>query len=279
MNSVKLNKKHLFSIFVVLVLLVALNINTFASSYSSVVVDFTKQNFLAYSNGNTVSGVSALSKSNDIIGHYCDYVFPFGIHNSYMVVSGSPDLYLYLDTQYEYEFYSFCPTDYSLNLNFAFSNDDNVSIKGLTLVDGTFKGGQYNLHKGVFNIDKIDDVTKYAFVFSILTHEDSLIDYFCVSDLKVNAIGPLYGEPIITPDTDDLDNTLDDYENVMDELPSINGDELDSLLNFDFSSFTDGLVFVREMFNHTMSVFGFNAVLAFALTIGLATYIIGRKVG
>lgn len=279
MNFVKLNKKHLFSILITLVLLFSLNLNTFASSYSSVIVDFTKQNFLAYSNGSAVSGVSVSSKSNDSIGHYCNYQFPFGVHNSYMVVSGSPDLYLYLDTQYEFEFYTICPTDYSFNLNFAFSNDDNVVVEGLTLVDDTFKGGQYNLHKGVFNIDKIEDVTKYAFIFSIVTNEDSLVDFFSVSDLKINAIGPLYGEPIITPDTDNLENTLDDYENVMNELPSINGDELDSLMNFDFSSFTDGLAFVRDMFNRTMSVFGFNAVLVFALTIGLATYIVGRKVG
>lgn len=279
MNSIKLNKKHLFSILITLVLLFSLNLNTFASGYSSAVVDFTKQNFIAFSNGKEVSGVSASSKNREDIGHYCQYKFPLGIYNSYMVVSGSPDLYLYLDTQYEFEFYTFCPTDYTLNLNFSFTNNENVSVKGLTLVDGEFKGGQYNLHKGIFNIDKIDDVTKYAFIFSFVTYDDSLIDFFCISDLKVNAIGPLYGEPIITPNTDDLENTLDDYENVMNELPSINGDELDSLMNFDFSSFTDGLAFVRDMFNRTMSVFGFNAVLVFALTIGLATYIVGRKVG
>lgn len=85
--------------------------------------------------------------------------------------------------------------------------------------------------------------------------------------------------PIVTPSLDEFNGMVDDYYNTMDSLPTVDNGELKDLMDFDFDSFTDGMEFVRKMFNDTMTIFGFNSVLVFALTIGLATYFIGRKVG
>lgn len=293
MNSVKLNKKHLFSILITFVLLFSLNLNTFASSglYS-----FYDYDFVAYANinGNSTNVTSHVKKNiptftADNGRSVTRYTFDMStVTASYMSINTGVQMDLYTVTEYEYNFqFRLSETDHSAYVNITLFIDDSADT-GDTIVQlfnsSNVSANDWVTVSGKFKTPDIVGSAQYVVLVQIGDEDgggshlvySNIID---ISDFYINPVGPLYGKPIETPDTEDLENTLDDYENVMNELPSIDGDELDRLLNFNFSSFTDSMEFVRAMFNHTMSVFGFNSVLAFALAIGLATYILGRKVG
>lgn len=293
MNSVKLNKKHLFSILITLVLLFSLNLNTFASSglYS-----FYDYDFVAYAtlNGTATNVTTRVTKrvanfTADNGRAVTRYTFDItSATASYMSINTGVQMDLYTATEYEYNFqFRLSESEHTAYVNITLFIDDSADTGDIIVQlfnNSNVSANDWVTVSGKFKTPDIVGSAQYVVLVQIGDEDgggshliySNLID---LSDFYINPVGPLYGKPIDTPDTDDLENTLDDYENVMNELPSIDGNELDSLMNFDFRSFTDGLVFVREMFNHTMSVFGFNAVLVFALTIGLATYIVGRKVG
>lgn len=97
------------------------------------------------------------------------------------------------------------------------------------------------------------------------------------SDSSIPVV-PLEPFPIPTPDTSHIDDTLNDLNTVEGELPKVDKDKLAELMDFDFSQFSGSLSFIRSLFERTMDTFNFNAVLIFALTVGLAAYVIGRKV-
>ena len=291
MNSVKLNKKHLFSILITLVLLFSLNLNTFATSG---VYSFYDYDFLAYAhvNGNTLNVTNYVTKkiSNNTAPNnrlYTTYSFSFSNTASYMSVNTGVQLDMYSITEYEYDFqFKIIDSDHTSTVNITLFVDDSADT-GDTIVqlynNASLPGGEWVTVSGKFKTPDIVGTAQYVILVQIGdndgTYTTLINNLFSISDISITPVGPLYGEHIDTPDSTDLENSIDEYEDVMSQLPTINGDELDNLMNFDFSSFTDGLAFVRDMFNRTMSVFGFNAVLVFALTIGLATYIVGRKVG
>ena len=293
LNKIKYGKK-LLTPFIVFVLLFALNINTFASSslYSFYDYDFVASAFI---NGTSTNVTSHVKKSVPTIFVAANgrsvtrYSFDMStVTASYMSINTGVQFDLYTDTEYEYNFqFRLSETDHTAYVNITLWIDDSSDIgDGIVQLfnSSNVSANDWVTVNGKFKTPDIVGTAQYVILVQIGDEDgggshliySNIID---ISDFYINPVGPLYGKPIVTPDSTDLENTLDEYDDVMSELPEIDGDELDNLMNFDFSSFADGLAFVRDMFNRTMSVFGFNAVLVFALTIGLATYIIGRKVG
>ncbi len=94
-----------------------------------------------------------------------------------------------------------------------------------------------------------------------------------------NAIDDAFSNVIYPATSEQIDNLNDEYSAVMDELPTVTNDDVESVLDYDFSEFNTGLTFVRDLFERTMNTFNFNLVLAFALCIGFTTYVLGRRVG
>ncbi len=113
-------------------------------------------------------------------------------------------------------------------------------------------------------------------VFQTLSSK-SVSTVFYISDIVFTDNSPFSGN-INTPDTSDFNNSLDQLEQFENDLPQIDKEQFNSLFNFDFSRFTSSMAFIRNMFDRTVEALNFDAVLLFALAIGLATYIIGKKV-
>lgn len=290
MSSVKLNKKHLFSFVVTLVLLFSLNLNVFASTSNTVCFadsDYLCTYYSATGADVTCTSTTSVSTSTYVIDsvsyNTSVFKFPSVSANLEKSIISNADLDIYTNTKYKYDFYVklgnssgsigqvnifiFYYVDGAFNSSTSLYQAESVSTNSWTKVSGSFQ-----------TPDLTGNVT-CAVMFSFGVYEDSG-RYFYLTDAVFTLDDPLLnGTPIGTPSTDDLNGAIEDYENVMNELPSIDGEELDRLLNFDFDSFTSGMSFVRDMFDRTMSVFGFTSVLSFALAIGLATYLIGRKVG
>ncbi len=290
MNSVKLNKKHLFSFALTLVLLFSLNLNSFAAT--SNIVCFAGSDYscsYVTSTDSSVTCTSATSVSTgvqNVDGYDLNtsvFRFPTVSTNLTKQIISKADLEIYTNTKYKYDFYiKLGNTSGSSGIVgifiFYYVNGEHNSSTQLFLNDNV-STNLWTKVSGSFQTPDLSGNVSCVVMFSFSCSENSG-RYFYLTDATFTLDDPLLsGTPIETPSTDDLDNTLNDYENVMGELPSINGDELDNLLNFDFDSFTAGMSFVRDMFDRTMSVFGFTSVLSFALAIGLATYLIGRKVG
>lgn len=293
MNKLIEYGKKLLTPFIVFVLLFALNINTFATGG---VYSFYDYDFVAFAtlNGTSTNVTSHVKKNVPIFTadngrNVTRYTYDMTtVTASYMSINTGVQLDLYTVTEYEYNFqFRLSESEHTAYVNITLFIDDSAD-SGDTIVQlfnsSNVSANDWVTVSGKFKTPDIVGSAQYVVLVQIGDEDgggshlvySNMID---LSDFYINPIGPLYGKPIETPDSSELEDTLDEYEDVMSQLPTIDGNELDNLMNFDFSSFTDGLAFVRDMFNRTMSVFGFNAVLVFALTIGLATYIIGRKVG
>ena len=294
MNSVKLNKKHLFTFIVTLVLLFSLNLNTFAVTNHT--VNFYPYDFIAYynpSSGGATNCTDTTKKSNmtsTINGtqyHVTQYKFS-SLYSLYRksLISGA-DLQIYTDTDYKFDFYIRCGEvsgcNSSVLVTLVFANDSDAGAVVTIFEKDNFQSNSWLHCTGSFKTPDLSGSVSCAMVVQVAQEPNS--NNLCgniiqLSDMNLVLDDPLLnGTPIETPSTDDLDNALNDYEDVMSGLPSVDGEELDRLMNFDFDSFTAGMSFVRDMFDRTLSVFGFSTVLSFALAIGLATYIIGRRVG
>lgn len=290
MNSVKLNKKHLFTFLVTLVLLFSLNLSVFATT-SNVVKFSEADNTITYylSSGSEINCTSTTTVSNSVENvegydlNTSSFKFPSISANLQKVIISNADLDIYTNTKYKFDFY--------VKLGNTSGSTGTVGIFIFYYVDGEYNSSTQlflnenvstNLWTKVSGSFQTPDLTgnvSCSVMFSFSANEDSG-RYFYLTDATFTLDDPLLnGDPIGTPSTDDLNGTLDEYEDVMSGLPEVDSDKLDELMNFDFDSFTAGMSFTRDMFERVMSTFGFTSVLTFALAIGLATYVIGRKVG
>lgn len=290
MGKLKLNKSTLY-IIVVGVLLFSLNLNTFsATSFSVHLADYYFES--AY-NG-TVDCTSDTSlTSNTILIDGIDYnrtviVFPLSsrYYDKSIVFSGPVGLYT--NTNYSYKFFVHLGSDTARSsvvyilIYFYVAGEYHSNV---ILCSVNLKNGEWVEVSGTLKTPDLTGSVSCAIIASFTDSSDSnesLVSEcrWSVTDILFSVDDPLInGTPINTPSTEELENTLNDYYDVMDSLPQVDENELADLMEFDFDSFSDGMSFVREMFERTMNVFGFNAVLVFGLTVGLATYIIGRKVG
>lgn len=290
MNSVKLNKKHLFSFVVTLVLLFSLNLNVFASTSNTVCFadsDYVCAYYSATGTDVTCTSTTSVSTSVYTIEGYSynASVFRFPSVSSSLEKSivSNADLDIYTNTKYKYDFY--------VKLGNTSGSTGQINIFIFYYVDGTYNSStslyqaesvstnSWTEVSGSFQTPNLTGNVTCVVMFAFGAAEKSGL-YFYISDAVFTLDDPLLnGTPIDTPSTDGLNGAIENYEDVMNELPSIDDSDLQSLLDFDFDSFTAGMSFVRDMFDRTMSIFTFNSVLAFALAIGLATYLIGRKVG
>ena len=295
MGKFKLNKKHLFYFPVMLVLLFSLNLNTFAATSHSVHLADTDY-FCSYYNDdytvdvdctNDMDVASSTLTISDVPYPCTILTFPTAAYNYYKQFNTTAKLSLYTDTTYNFKCVFVVGSTKGYNahclIRLYFKNADGgpyyIDIKNRSdLLTGTF----YYIDETIKIPDYDGNVSCFA---SIMFRSDTPSvsmgsGRFAITDFTITCEDPIItGTPINTPSTEELENTLQEYEDVMSALPQVDENELADLMNFDFDSFSDGMSFVREMFERTMTTFGFNAVLVFGLTVGLATYIIGRKVG
>lgn len=286
----KLNKhKHLVTLFVSVLLLISLNLNTFA--VETKLVDFNNCEYSSFYNpssgGSNDITSTTTRKSEHITSQGLDlmgttFTFPVTYKNLRKGVILNPELNLYTGNRYSFDMYirvGSSSGSCSVLIQLWFANSNNEATEIFTIYDNeNVSTAYYQKLSGEFTTPNDSGTTKCFMMFIIASNYST--NTFTLSNMNIINIDPVStGKPIETPSDDDLKNAIDNYDDVMSQLPSINGDELDNIMNFDFSAFTDGMGFVRELFERVMSTFGFNSILVLALTIGLATYIIGRKVG
>lgn len=293
MGKFKLNKKHLFYFPVMLLLLFSLNLNTFASTSTS--IHFADTELLCSYGEDSIDCTSSVQVSsstvtlNGITYNCSNFLFPSVSIGKVKVITCGSDLNLYTNTNYTFDFN--CRSGYAsssgsstcsfMGYLYYYVNGDFHSMDNFFAVEE--KTGTWTNVSGSFKTPNLFGNVSCALLLvsnSLDTKFAASTCRFDFTDIVFSIDDPLItGTPINTPSTEELENTLQEYEDVMSQLPTVDEQELADLMEFDFDSFTDGMSFVREMFERTMNTFGFNAVLVFALTVGLATYIIGRKVG
>lgn len=291
MNSVKLNKKHLFSILLSLVLLFSLNLNTFAAENLFSFYDAPFEAF-ANINGTTTNVTSKVTKTrSDKTANngrnYTYYTFALSIGTaSYMSLNTGVDLHLFTDTEFEYDFqFKILSNSHTSTVNITLWVTD-ASGQGtvIQLYKGNgLDGGDWVNVSGTFKTPNISGACTYSMFVQIGDEDGSTVNLysnqFSISDIRVEPVGPLYGKPITPADTSGLTGIIDQYDDLVGRLPSIKDYDTDKLFDVNIDVYTNALDFVKEMFDNFIALSGLNAVLIFALCIGLATYIIGRKVG
>lgn len=287
----KLNKhKHLATFFVSVLLLISLNLNAFCAETK--VVLFDKCDYSAFYNpssgGSTDITQTTTRKYEHITSQGLDfmattYTFPSAYKNLRKGIICNPTLNLYTNTRYKFDFYlkvgTTASNKCSVLIQLWFGDENDNVVDTITIYDNK-QVSTLSFHRitNEFTTPHIAGSPKCFMVF-IVTSENST-NSFTVGNMSIENIDPLTkGKPIETPSDDELKNAIDNYDSIIDSFPKIDGEELDNSFNFDFQPFVGGMQAVRTLFNRVMSVFGFNAVLLFALSIGLATFIIGRKLG
>lgn len=291
MNSVKLNKKHLFSIFITLVLLFSLNLNVFASSSHN--VNLFDCDFTAYYFSDNVDATDCTSKVtksevtstiDSVEYHTTKFTFSslYSAFNKQIMLN--PKLNMYTKTDYKYRFYVRCGEvancDCVVNATILFSNGSTSSYIELA-PNTTFKSNSWLECSGSLTTPDISGNVTATLIFAIGQEKSSgtVGNTFYATDIELTVDSPLYGEAIETPSNDDLSDSLQNYDDLMGSLPSVDSAVINDLMNFDFGSFIDGMNFVRDMFDRTLMAFNFNSVLLFSLVFGLACLILGRKAG
>ena len=293
MNNLKSNNKHLVSVIVAVLLIVSLNLNVFASA--STVIHFADNEFTAYyypsgTLTECTSNVSVSSTTQTVNGNSknCTIYMFTGTSNYDKLLNTGADLNLYANSNYTYnlDLKVGLRDGYKYNLIvqiwYSVNGELTDDAPATSLYDGELSSNTWNSISGSFKTPNVSGTVEYALLVMIrTTSTDSTMQLLYLTDLSIVIDDPLYsGVEFDNALTEDIvNNVKGEYEDVMNALPEIDGEELDSLLNFDFEAFSNSMLFVRTMFDRTLSVFGFSAVLAFALSIGLVVYIIGRKVG
>lgn len=288
----QLNIKHLCSFFVTLVLFIALNVNTFA--VSSYTVNFYDSNYVctAVINGKAtnVTSLTKLTDSGTKVSplnnrHYVSYSFNSSQSSQTSIATGA-DLGLYTNTQYKYDFgvrFIGGTKNHERNINvfITFANDAGDSDI-VQLYSGEKVSQEWINCSGTFVTPNMTGNVVCAMVIQLgqlKTESTTTNNFICnLTDMSVTVDSPLYGESINTPDDSKLQEVIGDYNEISDQLPKLDKDQIDGILNFDFSGFTDGMQFVRDLFDKITSSLGITSVLVFALSMGLVTYILGRRV-
>ena len=207
---------------------------------------------------------------------------------SYMSINTGVQLDLYTITEYEYNFqFKIAETDHSAYVNITLFIDDSADT-GDTIVQlfnsSNVSASEWVTVSGKFKTPDIVGTAQYVILVQIGDEdggENHLIysNIIDISDFYINPVGPLYGEQIENPNDDELEDSIQNYDDLIDSLPTVDPGQIQDMLNFDFGSFVDGMNFVRDMFDRTLMAFNFNSVLLFSLVFGLACLILGRKAG
>lgn len=286
----KLNKhKHLVTLFVSVLLLISLNLNSFA--VETKYIDFNNCDYSAFYNptsgGSKDITSTTVRKSEHITSQGLDlmgstFTFPVTYKNLRKGIVLNPILNLYTGNRYNFDMYLCVGSSAgtcSVLIQLWFSNSNDEVVNAVTIYDNeNVSTAFFQKISGEFTTPDTSGATK-CFMMFIIASEYST-NSFTLSNMNIKNVDPIAtGKPIVTPSEDDLKNAIDNYDSIIDSFPKIDGEELDNSFNFDFQPFVGGMQAVRTLFNRVMSVLGFNAVLLFSLSIGLATFIIGRKLG
>jgi len=291
-NSVKLNKKHLFSFLLTLVLLIAFNVNVFAgSSYSADLYNCNHYCTYTKADSSLVDVSSQVTKTRlkaNIDSSQHDYV-KFSFPSIFSVfpksVTLNPDLNLYTKTDYKYSYYvrfgDTADCECTVIAFITFSNGSESQTISISTND-LLTSNTWVKCEGSFTTPDMSGNVNAKLTFVLGQNNDgsvvgnnfycTFIDFF-VDDPLLN------GTPITPADTSGLTAIMGDYDNTIDKLPSIKDYDTDSLFDANFDSYTSAMNFIKQLFENFIDFSGMGAVLTFALAIGLATYVIGRKVG
>lgn len=292
MKFFKSKYKHLLSFLITVLILIAFNLNVFAAS--SFTCDLNTGTYKAYktdvtSENNNVTnqvGRGRISAGPSDDKRSCTaFAFPSSLASYRKILLISSDVPLY--PGYEYivsgSVYVSSSASTTVDVSFISSISPNNNDEGLFL---TLYNGSVNNSKWVdfrYNLVLPDTVqSDYNSYISIILSQNPTVlitTYFYFTDIKFEINDPLYGDHYSEPDLSEAEEQLSEYDDVMNELPTIDQSQIDDLMDFDFSGFSNSLSFIRSTFDELTSISQISAVLIFALTIGLATYILGRRLG
>lgn len=265
--------KHSLTFLVITVLLVSLNLNAFcaSSSFSYRLADFSflegdkPSGFdVRVDSGKTVTRVGFNSATDVRVVIYYTLTNEFKLGSNYTLsfsASRGPTLNTSSITLF---------LTSSLN---ALSDENSLQIAEFStdeLSSTSYKDFSFQVRLP----DSFNGKQVYLVAFILADKGSSSL---WVTDFVFSNNNSLEGNVDI-PDTSDFDKSLGQLEQFEKDLPQIDKEQFNTLFNFDFSRFTSSMAFVRNMFDRTIEALNFDAVLVFALAIGLATYIIGKRV-
>lgn len=290
MNSVKLNKRHLLTFSLVIVLLFSLNLNVFASTWSPV-VDFSEQSYkatVADGDGNRVDFTNSVVrlKSGEYTGFY--FVTKADYRSWNKILYTGADLPLTPGNAYNYSlsFYTSDDSPYSISICAIVRNIDTDDTTQFYLLDETYVDGkEVQSFNGRINFST--DYSAYEITFVIVVVQNGNIDLsknfvLYLSDMVFEWDSPLAGSHYDGNEIPSGNIDLDEYEKIENELPTIDSNDISDiadLIDNEISGYRKGMEFFRYLWERTMEVFNFNSILVISLGLGLALYIIGRKVG
>ncbi len=291
-----------------IVLLLSLNLNTFASSYS---YNLTDSILTVYAHNTESDTGRYFNYRYAPVGDFsdCFSFIPINNHDlfssDFTVLSGlsnyvplpidilelhfftSVELISNQSYDFDFSFICYSSPEFTCNYEVLIQYTPTVDDKP-TFVD-TLSSGTLTSTSNVVNIST--SFIPHAFEYGVTYHFRINFDVdssftvplkWLFSDFSLKMYNPVddaFGSVIYPSTSEQIDDLNNQYEDVMNELPSVSTDDVEGVLDYDFSEFNNGLNFVRELFERTMNTFNFNLVLAFALCIGFVTYVLGRKVG
>lgn len=296
MNFLKKNNKKLLFAFLCVFLLISFNVNTFAASLHQV-CNLDEGSYKAYvreldSSGNVLSSSDVTSSTGrgraTVNGRSCTAFRYDKAYKAYQKhLECGVDMALYPGYQYNYS------GAFSTNYNLKSQSQFSISVFFI-MTDGT-NDFSVTLYQGSFNNSDGSAASWTDFSGNFIIPNNFSGNLQGALLIMVNALGsdsawvahdlyftdfsfdvdhPLYSSQDPEPDPS---NPFDDFDSSSSDLPDSSDVDLEDLMTFDFSDFTEGFSAVNKIFDRVTDALAIKPVILFCLTLGLATYIIGRK--
>lgn len=284
-------KKHLLTLIVTVLLLVSINLNSFA--LSSLTVDFNKGSYRA--SIVTSSGVSDVTRTTargrvTYKGVPCTaFQYNSSYEYNHKILLVGADISFYSDTQYKFSGKfacqnSFLPDEMLFSLTVYITNSSGESLPLIPLLNDfhcSSTTDNWTTFNGTF---RFPDTAGYnesfqLFLIVIFTTYPTNIPntLYYLSDVVFEIDDPMYGQHYTPPDNP-MNDMNDKIESVDKDLPTIDDVDLSGLMNsFDFSEYNQGFSSFNDVFSKVLTATNMTSVLLFTLTFGLGIYIIGRR--
>lgn len=186
--------------------------------------------------------------------------------------------------------------EYTVNFNYAF-NISTVTNLTFFLVYSFFDGSSsenvvlyqtedantYNWHNVNCSFQVPTFNKSFTVSFMILTTTSSVTSegyrqIFWFSDMNITKPDDFQGPPIDDSASEQIDDINNQISSIEGELPKIDADELDGLINgVNIDEYNNGFRAFNRVFDDVITALDMQAVLIFCLSFGLAIYIIGRR--
>lgn len=271
--------KHLLTAVLVVLFILSFSFSCFASATQTIRFVDSYSTFFCIGGGAYYKiEVSKSYREFNGRGASC-FTFPAAEHDMQKLITFQPAVSLTTNTAYKGSF-SIC-NDFDLDCSLAvivvFLDENDDAFEQLTLFEGAFSNSYLDIP---FNFSVGNYGKSFTAVIELLIICDDYValipQTIALTDMSLSVDSPLYGDHFTPPDNN-VGTIITDLGGVINNLPPPMVDEASDLFQFDFNGLAVGFSTFSNVFSLFLYGLGIGPLVLFSLAVGLAVYILGKR--